>query len=173
MAILPCAAWSQIEYDKPEQDGTRHVQTTEVFIRRGFTDTMPAYYAIRAVQDEDGIAWALTVHLNGAVPDKLDTGSLLIVRTVAGAVLESKNILSEYDTHDVLRKNVYGVYPFSEEDIRSMLTGIAKVRIEAPSELIDIEYDKKRSGKISKELTNRYRALKELLTEKKDIRNDF
>ena len=172
--IYPFMLCAQIEFDKAEQDGSRKIGSTELFIRTGFTDTKPFYYRIVAVQQEQEIQFFLNVHINGAVPDHLNEGSLILIKTASGDVLESKNINPEHETYDIIHKNLYGCYPFLESEIKKMAAdGISKIRIEAPLNTIDIESTDKKTKAISDGLAKRYKSIVKALSIKKDIREGF
>lgn len=174
LLLISTASYSQtIAFDKAEQDGSRKVGSTELFVRNGFTDKSPFYYRIITISRQKTVQYFLDIHINGDVPYSLKEGSLLLIKTSTNKILESKNIIPEYKTFDIPHNNIYGRYPFNESEITEIIKGIVKIRIEAPLKTIDIEYSSKKTKQISKGLTERYNDIKKSLFIKKDIRSNF
>ena len=147
-----------IEHDKADQDGTRRITSTDLFVRNGFTDRNPFYYSIT------------TRSTHKSIPDK----GLLLIKTREGEIIESYNIYKEYETHDLRYLNLYGCYPMEIGDLEKIVScGISKIRIEAPYGTIDTEYNDSKSKLIAKEFRNRLDCINEALSHKKTLRDGF
>ena len=69
LLLISTASYSQtIAFDKAEQDGSRKVGSTELFVRNGFTDKSPFYYRIITISRQKTVQYFLDIHINGDVP---------------------------------------------------------------------------------------------------------
>lgn len=163
-----------IEFDKADQDGTRRITSTDLFVRNGFTDRNPFYYSITTVLDNKEIAYYLIVRVNGSVHKSIPNEGILLIKAGNGTVIESNNIYKEYETHDLRYLNLYGCYPISKENLEEIaVCGISKIRIEVPHSTIDVEYNESKAKSIAKGIKDRLDCINSAFLRKKTIRDGF
>ena len=163
-----------IEHDKADQDGTRRITSTDLFVRNGFTDRNPFYYSITTTSTNKEVTYYLIVRINGSTHKSIPDKGLLLIKTREGEIIESYNIYKEYETHDLRYLNLYGCYPMEIGDLEKIVScGISKIRIEAPYGTIHTEYNDSKSKLIAKEFRNRLDCINEALSHKKTLRDGF
>lgn len=175
---LPSFAQEKLLMDKPGKNGHRTIGTYYHYMTKGFTDTAPIGLSIIAESYHDSTAYYLSTRTSNV---RFPKGGVFLIKTLEGEVIELTQISEKYDTgslhyipnHGVIDHGI-GLYPITI-DILNILNqdGIAKVRLETTSGVIDREYKPKQVEKYKKEFTGMFKLILESLSKKKDIYSDF
>lgn len=171
-------AQEKLFMDKPAKNGHRTIGTYYHYMSKGFTDATPIGLSIIAESFTDSIAYYLSARTSNV---RFPKGGVFLIKTMEGEVIELTQISEKYDTGSIHYVPNYGVidhgiglYPVTL-DILNILNqgGIAKVRLETTSGVIDKEYKPKQVEKYKKEFTAMYNLILESISKKKDIYSDF
>ena len=153
LALLSISASAQ--FKRTEDDGFKIVATTSEWIRTGMSDRHPLRVGITASLDPKTNVWyhALSIGVSSLVSEAIPEGSVLLIRTMAGGVIELKNSLDALTSQDFKGTLVAGttivtytnqaMYNLSEEDLHKIATsGVQKVRVQLLGEVHDAAYKK-------------------------------
>ena len=175
---ISSVAQQKLLMDKPGKNGYRAIGTYYHYMSKGFTDTAPIGLSIIAEVFPDSTAYYLSARTSNV---RFPKGGVFLIKTSEGEVIELTQISEKYDTgslhyvpdHGVINHGI-GLYPVTI-DVLNILNqdGIAKVRLETTSVVIDREYKPKQVEKYKKEFTAMYKLILESLSKKKDIYSDF
>lgn len=164
--------------DNIDKSGTRCVGTYYNYITKGFTDTTPIGFSIRAESSSTKTSYYLSVKMNNVTFPK---DGVLLIKTSKGEIIELSQMNEKHNTKDThyipnhgFIETGTGLYQV-DENILNIIhkDGISKIRIQTSSGLIDREYKAKHTEKYKKDFDAMYSLIKETLSQKKDIYNDF
>lgn len=180
LALLSFRASAQ--FTRTESDGFRTVGTKSEWIRTGMTDRHPLHVSITASLNPETGVWhhALSIGVSSLVSEAIPVGSVLLIRTKDGDVIELNNSLDALTSQDFKGTLIAGtsmvsyinqaMYDISEDDLRKLSSGVQKVRVQLASEAHDAIYKK---DKWSAVLGPMLSELDELKNKPSDVREGF
>lgn len=175
---VSCFAQEKLFMDKPGKNGCRTIGTYYHYMTKGFTDTAPVGLSIIAEITSDSIKYYLSTRMTNVTFAK---GGVFLIKTSEGEIIELSQLSEKYDTESihyvpnvgVINQGI-GLYAITLENLNLLnQKGIAKVRIETTSQVIDREYKPKQIEKYKKEFSDMLKLITSTLSEKKDIYSDF
>lgn len=137
--------------------GLRTLSTTRDLVRNGMMDRHPMQVGITAIQTgpSDWMLY-LSVAYNELVSRAVGVGSLIMIRTESGEVIELKNSLPDATSRDWEGRWIEGtaqkayaneaLYMVTVEELRAISAGVLKIRVQIGGGYFDAEYKKDKMG---------------------------
>ena len=179
--MLPNVAFSQIIYNKMENDSTR-LKLAGMTTCRSFTDSQVLNVGVeQVIVNEADTAYFVAICINMMGAASIPDDGRMLLRTKSGEVIELYNsastkfqMVKDYGTtttaytvgryitvksqkNSLTVNQVIGYYPVEESTLTKLFDGVTKVRIELTVKKYEKEFGK---DKVGKELEKHYIELK-------------
>jgi len=192
MVIVSITSFSQTIIKDNEKNNIRTVETTGI-TARSFTDRVVWNFGLEAHQDlnnKDSIQYILIVNLNAMTKIPITDNGMFLIKTFNNDIIELTNLYNNHNTvtlgysyHRPIVGNIGTVsannihrniayFIINEIQLKSLETGVKKVRVETDNGYEEKEYKKDKCGKF---LFNSYNIISDYLktTKSKSIKDDF
>lgn len=184
-AILTIGAAAQpitrvVVNNQDPKTGLHTLLTSSTIVRTGFTDRHPLRVSVMASERRAGWEYTIYVELADLVSRAIPEGAALLLRTKSGEVFELVNILTEYESKDIVGVWIEGTasktyynkaaYTVTEEQLETISEGVVKIRFQTSSGSFDTEYKK---DKLGAAIAEQLHVLREAIAQSSDIRSGF